>query len=180
MPLPKEDMEENIDDRLKKALKEHKPEFKASVYVGRDIENMYKHKDSNVVVLSNGFGIKISAGLASSVFQAFESEIPPRFLPIFKAIYGFARVKERQEFIYKKDPGDAFDGLPTFGLEIDEFKTQFKQSVPPEVATHLRGLPALMSGVQGFVLEGLPYDWEVVGEFTNFHPSPVLASMLSE
>merc|ERR1719433_1160310 len=156
MPLPKEDMEENIDDRLKKALKEREPQFKASIHVGRDIENMYKHKDSNVVVLSNGFGIKISAGLASSVFQAFESAIPPRFLPMFKAIYGFARVKARQEFLYKKDPGDAFDGLPTFGFEIDEFKTHFKQNVPPEVATHLRGLPALMAGVQGSSTKRIP------------------------
>lgn len=169
---------------LKQAFNDYDPRFHAEMYFGRTIEDMYKDLDSNVAVLPNGIGAKIGAEFASTIFSAVGNEIGAGMKKQLKIASGIAQVKERVVVSYKKggDLGDAFDSIPTLGKEVHAFEKALKKGhvLPPTVTDPMNGLEKVCAGIKGVALEGLPMNLEVVAEFVNFHPFPVISSMLSD
>merc|ERR1712194_393962 len=108
------------------AFKDHKVRFLAELNLGRTIEDMFDNKDMNLVKLFNGLHVKVASDFASSLFDAVADMEPCPYLTIMK---GFAKVKTRQEILYKNDAdlGGAFDEIPSFATELDAFEQQFKR-----------------------------------------------------
>merc|ERR1712014_515005 len=132
-------------------------------------------KNSTVVKLTNGMGVRISSGFASSVFKALQAEVPPSMMGPAMAFSGLTKFSSRQEISYKKegDLGDSFDGIPTLADAIEKVE-QMSTQIPPELTPHLKGLSKVAAGIKSMKLEGLPMDWEVAFNFKDFNPFPLL------
>jgi len=177
--LPKGPSETDADKDMGQAFKEHGVRFLAELNLGRTIEDMFDNKNLNVIKLMNGMHIKVASDFASTMFDAAADMGPPS--PVFKMLKGFSKFTTRQELLYKSDAelGDAFDGVPSFANELEQFKQGF-QSGPPQVTKPMGNLQKHAENLKGIVLSGLPGKMEVVVEFTNFHPHKLLNAVLKE
>lgn len=181
--MPKGPTETKGEKEMTDAFAEHDPRFTAELNFGRTIEDMYDNLNSNVLELPNGVSAKIGAGFASTIFAAlreFGFVGGTHVDEVVKMLTGLAQLKERFEIQYKNsaDLADSFGDIPTFDKEIESFKKEFA-SGPRSITKPMKGLQQVCDGVAGVVLTGLPMGSEVVVEFTNFHPSKVLNSLLS-
>jgi len=176
--MPKGPAESDADKDMGKAFKEHSVRFLAELNLGRTIEDMFDNKDMNVVKLLNGMHVKVASDFASSMFDA-AADMQPN--PVFKILKGFAKVKTRQEVLYKNDAdlGDAFDGIPSFANELDAFKKGLEGG-PKEVTQPMANLQKHAESLKGVVVNGLPGKMEVVVEFKNFHPTKLLGAILKD
>uniref|UniRef100_A0A7S0AQ92 Uncharacterized protein n=1 Tax=Pyrodinium bahamense TaxID=73915 RepID=A0A7S0AQ92_9DINO len=182
LPQGRDERQEDAD--LKAALQAQKPRLSAEVNVGRTIEEMYKEIDSNIGTLPHGISLKLDTAFASTIFDvvadllSFPMDDPYRLgLKIMK---GISMVKERVTILYKSeaDLGDAFEDIPSLKSQMQQIAMQFQHG-PPAVTGPMKGLDKLAKEIKSVVVEGLPFGWEVVATFRNFHPSPVISSMIS-
>jgi len=178
--MPKGPDESQSDKDMAAAFKEHDPRFVAELNFGRTIEDMYDNINTNVAVLPQGLHVKIGTGFASTLFTAMAESMPPSARADMKVMMGLAKLKERTEILYKTpaDIGDAFEDIPTLANELSSFKKGF-QDGPPQLVKPMKGLQKVCAGIAGIVINGLPMGAELLVEFTNFHPSKVLNSLLS-
>jgi len=178
--MPKGPSESQSDKDMAAAFKEHDPRFLAELNFGRTIEDMYDNINDNVAVMPKGLSVKVSTAFATTLFTAMADSMPRSDRVAMKMMKGIAKLKSRSEILYKTpaDLGNAFEDIPTFANELSSFKKGF-QDGPKEVVKPMKGLQDVSAGIADIVVTGLPAGAELLVEFTNFHPSKVLNSLLS-
>jgi hypothetical protein len=177
-PQGKDEKQEDAD--LKAALRNYKPQFSAEVNFGRTLKEMYDNMKSSIVVLPHGISAQVDAAFASAAFDIGKDAMPDGATRMgMKAMMGIAKMSTNMTILYKSvaDLGDAFDAFPSFEHEVAALARQVSQG-PKAVIGPLQGLPDVADGVKSVVVECSPLGWEIVATFNNFHPSPLIASMI--
>jgi len=175
VPPKKEFKGEN--EKLKAALKTHKPEFSADFAVARTIEDILEHKSDNVGVAVHGIEAKVGAVFMESIIDVL-SQMP--LPPPAKATLGLVRSSKLRNEIYYDD--DRLPGVPL--PKVEEILGKGADHGPgadhgvcskisPKMAEDLTGLQDELKEVQQAVLEGLPYGWEMTVDMTGVNPGPL-------
>jgi len=158
------------EEKLKAALKEHKPEFSADFAVARTIDDILEHKSDNVGVAVHGIEAKVGAVFAESMIDALSRM--PGLPPPAKAMLGLVRSsKLRNEIYYDADTLENGVPLPP----VEKVLPLVCQSVTPKIAKDLKGLQDELAEVQRLVVEGLPYQWELTVDMKGVNPGPLAA-----
>jgi len=163
------------------------PKLSLEVAFGRTIRQMYEHKNSNIAALPGGVSFKGSVTIANLMFQEWLTHLPlPRRVgnfaqkgtPFLKAI---SKITVTEEVRYNKAEleNGPWSHLPSLGEAIDELSRQLKQALPPKIMTLLTGLQDNADGFESIKLTGLQHNYQIVADFTHFHPSHLIASLLS-
>merc|ERR1719291_918311 len=100
--------------------------------------------------------VKIATVFASPVFVAIGWEAATPFdRTLLQMLTGVAKLSTRQEFLYKspEDLGDAFNGFPSFGNEVQHLKQALIQG-PRKITKHMKRLDKLSAGISGIVVSG--------------------------
>jgi len=159
----------NEDEKLKAALKAHKPEFSADFAVARTIEDILEHDSDNVGVAVHGIEAKVGAVFAESMIEALSNM--PGLSPPAKAMLGLVRSSKLRNEIYYDDDILA-NGVPL--PPIKDVLPGACQELGP-MAKHLKGLQDELAEVQQLVVEGLPYQWELTVDMKGVNPGPLAA-----
>lgn len=164
------------------------PKLSLEVAFGRTIRQMYEHKNSNIAALLGGVSFKGSVTIANLMFKEWLTHLPlPHHLgnlaadkgtPFLKAI---SKITVTEEVRYNKAEleNGPWSHLPSLGEAIDELSQQLKQVLPPKIMTLLTGLQDNADGFESIKLTGLENNYQIVADFTHFHPSHLIASLLS-
>lgn len=158
-------------EELKAAFKQHKPEFQAVVDLGRSFEGMHAVEDKSAALAIRGFQASLEATFANSVFELL-ANVPGFTAGKAGALKALKMAKVREEIFYSSEE-ELLQVLPPFPPLKDVINMGCAQ-LPGQVSAALKDIDKMMAGVSKVVLEGLPYDWEVVTDFKNFNPGHIL------
>jgi len=166
---PKQEFDSE-DEKLKAALKAHKPEFTADFAVARTIEDMLEHKSDSVGMAVHGIEAKVGAVFAESMIVALSDM--PGLPPPAKAMLGLVRSSKLRNEIYYDDDTLANVPLPAVESVLPSL-CQELAAVDPRGAKDLKGLQDELAEVQKLVVEGLPYQWELTVDMKGVNPGPL-------
>jgi len=170
-PKGHEQEEENAD--MKAAFKQHKPEFHGDIRIGRTFKEMMGREGTGnfFLVAPRGIQVSLDAVFANTIFDAI-AEMKGLGEQVGTMLKVLRMAKARDELYYSSDKEVTAVAPPHQTLK--DFVHMACSSVPGPISSALEGLGDVLEGVQKAVLEGLPYDWEVVTDFENVDPSPFL------
>lgn len=200
------------DDQMEKDVQEavnKDTQFTASVFVGRTVQEMYKHRDTSVALLPQGIKGEMNAKVASALFELLndgggmlgpphrhsvchygpdgDSSCEPvndgGMAQASAVLKSLAKFNQRTELRYKSADklNGAFDSYPpSLRVEIDEEAHGFAGMMPKIIRGNLTGIDDLADGVKKCEILGLPNKWEVKATFTNFHVAPLIHDLLQE
>jgi len=155
------------DEKLKAALKAHKPEFSADFAVARTIEDILEHTADSVGVAVHGIEAKVGAVFTESMMEALSHM--PGLPPPAQAMLGLVRSSKLRNEIY-------YDDDTLFNVPLPPVKGVLPlvcEQLSPEMAKDMTGLQDELKEVRQVVVEGLPYQWEMTVDMKGVNPGPV-------
>mmetsp|Transcript_164509 Transcript_164509/g.399927 ORF Transcript_164509/g.399927 Transcript_164509/m.399927 type:complete len:361 (-) Transcript_164509:56-1138(-) len=169
--LPPDAWDKAENKELKAAFKQHKPRFHAAIDLGRSFEGMHAVHDKSAALAFRGFQVSLGATFANSIFELL-ANVPGFTAGKAGALQALKMARVRNEIFYSSEE-ELLQVLPPFP-PLKDVIDQGCAQLPGQVSAALKGIDKLMAGVSKVVLEGLPYDWEVVTDFKNFNPGHIL------
>jgi len=186
---------ESTDEMVEDALKEVKPEFKASMSFGSTLSDIFDAgAEECPLAMFGGARMHMESTLAKKLIEGAEAaydeteeseEGPPKDHLVdmsMKAVQVLSSVQESFTATYRKtDLQAAWDEmkLPNKGA-LMEGMVMALGGVPAEVREHIQGLKGRSKGLKTIEVRGLPHKWEVVVSFEHVKVAKMLNSFLDK
>lgn len=167
---PEKDLQKE-DDELKAALhKEPKPQFNGSLIFARDLGDMMELKAENVVTAIRGFKMKMDSVLAGSLVVAASDM--PGLSRQQKVMVELVRSSKVHNEIYYDDGVIENDMQPPPLKDV--LSGLCNNGPPPKLVEDFKNMDDELAGCTQVAMEGLPYQWELVIDFKDFHPGRLM------
>merc|ERR1712150_425446 len=158
-------------------IKAANPTFSASMKMGRTIETMFKNKGLDLLTVPDGVLLTSNSEFSSALFQVMGNMMGPMdpVSPLLgRAFTQLREVSSDISISYKH--GASFPDVPTLEQVAAMMKNDLRRSGFKNLP--IKGIETLLAGISSIKVDGLPCNWEIKFDFSHFHPSPMLVSMI--